>query len=600
MIGIYKIINNITGEYYIGSSKDTERRFREHLYNLRNNGKFDCGWIPTDKSETNYSFIVLEECSIDNMISLESMYLKDSDPKLCKNIKNGEESRSNRCVNPMSGKCWCNDGTNSKVFNTYNIPEGLVPGRITGIVGLVHNNCNLHTQKLPAKSEYIDTRDLDIKILSKNEFVPLHGIICNSKKISNHLLEIVYFYKNMVRRSITVTTDHPLYTQRGRIAAENLNTFDSLFDSVDGDQYKILEINPIQTKSDTYDVETDNDLFDLSGILSHNCRTRVIGNFYDPENETTYGRGNLSFTSINLPRLAIEAKGNTEKFFKDLFATMDLVKEQLLDRLEIQSRLHVYNMPFLMGQGVWCGSDKLSYTDEIREVIKQGSLSIGFIGLAEALHALYGKHHGESEEIHNIGKQIIRDMRSRCDEYAIEHKLNFSLLATPAEGLSGRFLNIDKKKYGIIPGVTDKDYYTNSFHIPVGFDISIAKKIELEAPFHAMTNAGHITYVELDGDVASNESVFEKIILKMDKEGVGYGSINHPIDRDPVCGYTGIIHEECPNCGRKEKEDGIPHERIRRITGYLVGTLDRFNSAKLSEVLDRKKHKGFKSEDLIQ
>jgi ribonucleoside-triphosphate reductase len=257
-------------------------------------------------------------------------------------------------------------------------------------------------------------------------------------------------------------------------------------------------------------------------------------------------------------------------------------------------------MPFLMGQGVWCGSDKLSYTDEIREVIKQGSLSIGFIGLAEALHALYGKHHGESEEIHNIGKKIIQFMRYRCDEYAKEHKLNFSLLATPAEGLSGRFLNIDKKKYGIIPGVTDKDYYTNSFHIPVGFDISIAKKIELEAPFHAMTNAGHITYVELDGDLVSNPDVFEKIILKMDKEGVGYGSINHPIDRDPVCGYTGIIHEECPNCGRKEKEDGIPHERIRRITGYLVGTLDRFNSAKLSEVLDRKKHKGFKSEDIIQ
>lgn len=330
------------------------------------------------------------------------------------------------------------------------------------------------------------------------------------------------------------------------------------------------------------------------------CRTRVMGNFYDPENETTYGRGNLSFTSINLPRLAIEAKGNTEKFFKDLFTTMDLVKEQLLDRLEIQSRLHVYNMPFLMGQGVWCGSDKLSYTDEIREVIRHGSLSIGFIGLAEALYALYGKHHGESEEIHNIGKKIIRDMRSRCDEYAIEHKLNFTLLATPAEGLSGRFLNIDKKKYGIIPGVTDKDYYTNSFHIPVGFDISIAKKIELEAPFHAMTNGGHITYVELDGDVASNEGVFEKIILKMDKEGVGYGSINHPIDRDPVCGYTGIIYEECPNCGRKEKEDGIPYERIRRITGYLVGTLDRFNSAKLAEVLDRKKHKGFKSEDIIQ
>ena len=448
---------------------------------------------------------------------------------------------------------------------------------------------------------YINTSDFDIKILSKNTFVKLHGILRNKDTVSNPLIEVFYTdNKTKDPKSIIVTTDHPLVSQKGRTPAENLEIGDTLYNSINNDEYEITNIIHLDYKEDTYDVETDNDLFDLSGILSHNCRTRVIGNFYDTENETTYGRGNLSFTSINLPRLAIEAKGNTEKFFKDLFATMDLVKEQLLDRLEIQSRLHVYNMPFLMGQGVWCGSDKLSYTDEIREVIKQGSLSIGFIGLAEALHALYGKHHGESEEIHNIGKQIIRDMRSRCDEYAIEHKLNFSLLATPAEGLSGRFLNIDKKKYGIIPGVTDKDYYTNSFHIPVGFDISIAKKIELEAPFHAMTNAGHITYVELDGDVASNESVFEKIILKMDKEGVGYGSINHPIDRDPVCGYTGIIHEECPNCGRKEKEDGIPHERIRRITGYLVGTLDRFNSAKLSEVLDRKKHKGFKSEDIIQ
>ena len=448
---------------------------------------------------------------------------------------------------------------------------------------------------------YINTSDFDIKILSKNTFVKLHGILRNKDTVSNPLIEVFYTdNKTKDPKSIIVTTDHPLVSQKGRTPAENLEIGDTLYNSINNDEYEITNIIHLDYKEDTYDVETENDLFDLSGILSHNCRTRVIGNFYDTENETTYGRGNLSFTSINLPRLAIEAKGNTEKFFKDLFTTMDLVKEQLLDRLEIQSRLHVYNMPFLMGQGVWCGSDKLSYTDEIREVIKQGSLSIGFIGLAEALHALYGKHHGESEEIHNIGKKIIQCMRYRCDEYAKEHKLNFSLLATPAEGLSGRFLNIDKKKYGIIPGVTDKDYYTNSFHIPVGFDISIAKKIELEAPFHAMTNAGHITYVELDGDVASNEEVFEKIILKMDKEGIGYGSINHPIDRDPVCGYTGIIHEECPNCGRKEKEDGIPHERIRRITGYLVGTLDRFNSAKLSEVLDRKKHKGFKSEDIIQ
>jgi anaerobic ribonucleoside-triphosphate reductase len=320
------------------------------------------------------------------------------------------------------------------------------------------------------------------------------------------------------------------------------------------------------------------------------CRTRVIGNVNDPTREICPGRGNLSFTSINLPRLAIKAKGDISRFFEDLDRMIDLVIDQLLERFEIQCRKHVYNYPFLMGQGVWMDSDKLGWNDEVREVLKHGTLSIGFIGLAETLVALIGQHHGQSEMAKNLGLEIISHMRARCDAESQKRKLNFTLIATPAEGLSGRFVKIDKKKYGTIPGVTDRDYYTNSFHIPVYFPISAFEKIKLEAPYHALTNAGHISYVEMDGDPMDNLEAFEKIIRFMQKSGVGYGSINHPVDRDPICGYTGIIKDECPHCGRKEDSGNQGFERIRRITGYLVGTLDRFNNGKRAEESQRVKH----------
>ena len=316
------------------------------------------------------------------------------------------------------------------------------------------------------------------------------------------------------------------------------------------------------------------------------CRTRVIGNV-DKDKEVVCGRGNLSFTSINLPRIAIEHK-NIVHFYKRLDELMDLVKDQLLERFQIQCSKKVYNFPFLMGQGVWLDSNKLKYDDCISEVLKSGTLSIGFIGLAECLKALTGMHHGESEESQKLGLEIITHMRQKCDEYSSEYNLNFTLLATPAEGLSGRFVKIDKKAYGIIKGVTDREYYTNSFHVPVYYPISIYNKIKIEAPYNALTNAGHITYVEVDGDIAKNAEAFESIIRCMHDEGIGYGSVNHPIDRDPVCGYNGIIDDVCPKCGRHEDE--VKFERIRRITGYLVGTLDRFNNAKAAEVKDRIKH----------
>ena len=297
------------------------------------------------------------------------------------------------------------------------------------------------------------------------------------------------------------------------------------------------------------------------------CRTRVVANNYDKNNEITYSRGNLSFTSINLPRLAIEAKGDEEEFYRNLKKYMELCGKQLLDRFAIQRKKKVRNFPFLMGQGVWLGSEKLGADDEVGEVLKHGTLSIGFIGLAETLTALYGHHHGEGEEYQAKGLEIIGFMRKIVDDMCDKTGLNFSLLATPAEGLSGRFVRMDKKRFGRIPGVTDKDYYTNSFHIPVAYQISAFDKIRLEAPYHAFTNAGHITYVELDGDVSQNLEAFEAVVRAMKEYGIGYGAINHPVDRDPVCGYNGIIGDVCPRCGRRDGE-GVPLEKLQKLGLY--------------------------------
>lgn len=320
------------------------------------------------------------------------------------------------------------------------------------------------------------------------------------------------------------------------------------------------------------------------------CRTRVMQNAYDPTREITNGRGNLSFTSLNLPRLAIKANGDVDLFFEMMDDKIDLIIDQLLDRFKIQAAKKVRNYPFLMGQGIWLDSDKLGPDDEVGEVLKHGTLTLGFIGLAETLKALIGKHHGESQEAQNLGLEIVGHMRRRMDEATKKYGLNFSLIATPAEGLSGRFVKIDAKRFGIIEGVTDREYYTNSFHIPVYFPISAFDKIRLEAPYRNLTNGGHISYVELDGDPLKNLDAFEQVVRYMKESGIGYGSINHPVDRDPMCGYTGIIDNVCPKCGRKEHDGDCGFERIRRITGYLVGTMDHWNNAKRAEEHDRVKH----------
>ncbi len=294
------------------------------------------------------------------------------------------------------------------------------------------------------------------------------------------------------------------------------------------------------------------------------CRTRVMGNHYDPEKEVTCGRGNLSFTSVNLPRLGIKAHRDLGVFYQELDKRLDLCCRQLLHRFEIQKKKTVKNYPFLMGQGIWMGSETLGVQDQVGEILKNGTLSVGFIGLAETLVSLTGKHHGESEESRKLGYEIVAHMRAYMDQKSEETGLNFTLLATPAEGLSGRFIRMDQKRFGKIPGVTDREYYTNSFHVPVYYPIQAFEKIRIEAPYHALTNAGHISYVELDGDTAKNPEAFEAIIRCMKESGIGYGSVNHPVDRDPVCGYTGVIDEVCPRCGRREGEP-VTVERLNEL-----------------------------------
>ncbi|OEF98186.1 anaerobic ribonucleoside triphosphate reductase [Desulfuribacillus alkaliarsenatis] len=324
-------------------------------------------------------------------------------------------------------------------------------------------------------------------------------------------------------------------------------------------------------------------------VVTMGCRTRVLGSVHPESDGVSYGRGNLSFTTINLPRLGIIYKNDIAGFFEALDEKIELVISQLHERYLLQARKRVKNFPFLMGQGIWFGADQLGPEDEIREVLKHGTLTCGFIGLAECLTAMVGTHHGESEEAQNLGVAIVDRIRTRLDEAAEKYRLNYTLIATPAEGLAGRFTRIDRKEFGTIEGVTDREYYTNSYHIPVHYEISAYDKIVKEAPYHALCNAGHISYIELDGAAKNNIEAFEQLIRAMKEHNIGYGSINHPIDRDPLCGYTGIIDDVCPGCGR-DANSAPQIERIRRITGYLVGTMDKWNDGKIAEERERVKH----------
>jgi ribonucleoside-triphosphate reductase len=312
------------------------------------------------------------------------------------------------------------------------------------------------------------------------------------------------------------------------------------------------------------------------------CRTRVIGNVNG--DTVTDGRGNLSFTSINLPRLGIRAGKDIGKFYRLLDETMEKAVQQLLTRYNLQKNLRVNDFPFLMGQKLYHESDDLSQTDTIEKAIKHGTLSIGFIGLAECLVALTGNHHGENQGSQAQGISIVSYMRRICDEASAKHQLNFSLLATPAEQLSGKFVAMDLEKYGTLPGINDKKWYTNSFHVPVECEITALEKIAIEGQYHQYCNAGHISYIELSSAPGHNIEAYEKIIRAMAEADMGYGAVNFPLDICRDCGKQGLHNSEtCTACG----SDDI--SRVRRITGYL-STLDRFNDSKLEEEKSRIKH----------
>ena len=302
-----------------------------------------------------------------------------------------------------------------------------------------------------------------------------------------------------------------------------------------------------------------------SCIATMGCRTRVMSNVNGPEQSGS--RGNFAFVTINLPKLALESKGNIDDFFALFDKYIGICHDYLLFRLKIIEEKHAYNFPFLMGQGVWLGSDDLKPADSIRDVLKHASLSIGFCGLAECLVALIGKHHGQSDEAQQLGLKIVRYLRNKTDEYTKSEKKNWTTFATPAESTAGQFQRDNLKKYGIIKGVTDRGYMTNSSHVPVYYKMKAIDKIMIEAPYHELCNAGHIAYIEIDGDPAKNPTAFEAVVRAMHDANMGYFSINHPVDRDPVCGYTGIIENECPHCHRREITSG--HFHIGRIKNKL-------------------------------
>ena len=444
--------------------------------------------------------------------------------------------------------------------------------------GFIHNLNTMHSRagaQVPFSSINFGTdTSLEGRMVSKNLLLSLEKCLGNGETA---IFPILIF---KVKEGVNLNPEDPnydLFKLSCRVSAKRLFPNFSFLDA----PFNLKSYKPGQPETET---------------TYMGCRTRVMGNVCGEE--VASGRGNLSFTTINLPRLGIKhgivngrSNANIDEFFEDLDEKIDLVIDQLLERMQIQGNKKVKNFPFLMGQGIWQCSDELSPEDTLQDVIKQGTLTVGFIGLAECLIALTGQHHGESEESQELGLKIVSHMRKRMDEATEKYKLNFSLIATPAEGLSGRFTEIDKKIYGEIKGITDKEYYTNSFHVPVYYNISAFNKIKIEAPYHELTNGGHITYVELDGDTSNNLQAFETVIRSMKEMGIGYGSVNHPVDRDPVCGFSGVIPGTiCPVCGRNEEESDIKFERIRRITGYLVGTVDRFNDAKKAEVRDRVKH----------
>lgn len=645
---IYKVTNVDTGSFYIGQHRyDENEDFMDYLgtsshpdFDLKNYDRKCFVKEKIDEAETSEELLELERKYIFENINVpgnvnnikgvgfggqhnytDEEWAKKSSPENVEYLaycpKCGKETyhyKNGSCKGCIAKITYEEHQLNKTCIKTYQEKYCPLCGRVTKHSGKNFENCSSCYNRLEYNLVKIGDKvalrsgtnviieDVSFILNTKKEgntFVLPAGLTVTDRNGTTEVKKLIKnkdvsdwleisFYGN--RLPIKVTGDHPLITDFSDfVKARDLKP-DQYLITANGRRVKIQDIKVLDRVEDSYDLETESGFFNFSTLRSRNCRTRVISNVYDPTREIVTGRGNLSFTSINLPRLGILADHDIDKFFKLLDEKIDLVIDQLLDRLKIQSRLKVKNLPFLMGQGIWLDSEKLKWDDTIGEVIKHGSLSIGFIGLAETLVALIGKHHGESDEAEELGLKIISHMNDRAKEAADKYHLNFGIIGTPAEGLSNRFTKIDKKKFGIITGVTDREYYTNSSHVPVYYNITAYEKIKKEAKFHQYEPAGHICYVELDGDPSQNIDAFMHVVRAMKEAGVGYGALNHPVDRDVVCGFSGVINDVCPGCGRREDDGGPKFERIRRITGYLVGTLDRFNDGKRAEEHDRVKH----------
>ena len=519
--GVYRI-THVSGKYYVGSSKDIRRRITEHRYSIRHSGKIGEIYNLNDFDTKNYKFELLEECNADDLWEVESKYV-DTNDENCVNYK---------------------DPRNNGNFDSVNRDIALLGGSYSTIPQTDRSHCWYRRLKDNA----------NVFVLSKNQWEPVRSIIFNDDKINLKMYEIQFKTKDCIK-SLFLTEDHPLHTQRGRIESKDLTTDDVVFDSITHEKYSIIRVKELSEKFETYDFEVDNDMFDLNGIVSHNCRTRVIGQLGTNEG-CVANRGNIAFNTINLPRLAIKSKGDIQKFIESFDNLIDESIEELLNRVKFLCKKKVYNFPFLMGQKIYKGSENLEWDDSIEPALRNGTLSVGFVGLAECLVALVGKHHGESKQSLDLGLQIVQHLRDRMDQATKETGWNFSCFATPAESTAGRFVKSDKKKYGVIKGVTDRDYYTNSFHVPVYYPIKAHEKMEIEGKFHSICNAGAISYIELDGDPSQNISVVEKLVQYSRKCGISYFSLNFELDTCPVCGYTGVIKSNvCPNCGWIEGTD---------------------------------------------
>lgn len=571
--GVYAITYIPEDITYIGSSKNLSRRIDEHKSNIKLSGKIDAGINPADRDLNNYKFEVLEYC--DDYKSAEKTYIETTANV---NFK-GSSSRYYKVVNTK--------------FNNHLISR---PN---------------FRQDLKYKQELIDLEERNIKVLDRNnQWTKIKHIFKNDKHNSPFMMHI-YYIEHDKEFCLSCTEDHPLYTGDGFTRADQLSVGDTIY-RADGMGLKISRISWHWCTMDSYDIGTATGSFVGSDIIMHNCRTRVYENRFG--DKTSIGRGNLSFTTINLPKIAMEIAiedgflkktdtgyeiNNTttesdnnrrcHKFIKILKEKIDLAGRQLDERYQFQRKALAKQFPLLMS-GMWNGSEKLNSNDEVEDIINQGTLGVGFIGLAEALIALTGKHHGESDESQQMGLHIIQFMKQCVDTLSTRYNHNYSVLATPAEGLSGRFTKEDQKTFGVIKGITDKDYYTNSNHVPVYYKCAPSHKAEIECPYHKLTLGGHIFYVEADADITKNPDVIGEIVEIACNNNAGYISINHTQGRCNYCNYESndpalVEGGKCPNCGHEHSWDVL-----QRITGYLVGTLDRWGSGKLAELKDRVVH----------